>query len=393
MRVRAGERCRIAAAGSERKEWTMADTSVSYKCPNCEGPLNFAPGAGSVTCEYCGSKFTVQELEALYGAKEQKAAEAAEKKDAKWNAAAAGGMWSEEEAAMLRAYTCSSCGAEIVCDENTMATECCYCGNPTMLPGRFSGMLKPDYVIPFKKTKEEAVAALKKFYEGKKVLPDAFTENNRVEQIQAMYVPFWLFSSELEAFAVFDAQNESAVTSGKETITTTDIYRCYRNGKMSFYHVPVDGSVKMDDTYMESIEPFDYSEMVPFSSAYMTGFLADKYDVDAQTATERADDRMQLSAAGCLEETVTGYSSVSAKQCDVLKTSADVKYAMAPVWILTTRYENQPYTFMMNGQTGKFIGRLPVDKKKLYIRSLGPAVVALPLLYFAGKWLINMLFG
>ena len=164
----------------------MADTSVSYKCPNCGAPLQFSPKAKTVTCDYCDTKFDVQTLENLYVQKEARAAEADAARRVHWKTAEAGQDWSEDEAARLQTYTCSSCGAEIVCDENTMATECCYCGNPTLIPSRFSGMLKPDYIIPFQKTKEEAIAALKAFYQGRWLLPKAFTANHRVEAIQPM---------------------------------------------------------------------------------------------------------------------------------------------------------------------------------------------------------------
>ena len=129
----------------------MADTSVSYKCPHCGAPIQFKPEAQTVTCDYCGTKFDVAVLEGLYAKKEQLAAEADAARQAKWQTDKAGNEWSDEEAARLKGYTCSSCGAEIVCDENTMATECCYCGNPTLIPSRFSGMLRPDFIIPFKK--------------------------------------------------------------------------------------------------------------------------------------------------------------------------------------------------------------------------------------------------
>ena len=135
----------------------MADTSVSYKCLNCGGPLSFIPGKETVTCEYCDTEFKVSDLEAMYAKEQELAAKAQDAKEAKWKTDEAGSEWSVEEAQLMKAFTCSSCGAEIVCDENTMATECVYCGNPTMLPNRFEGMLKPDYIIPFKKTKEEAV--------------------------------------------------------------------------------------------------------------------------------------------------------------------------------------------------------------------------------------------
>ena len=365
----------------------MANTSVSYKCLCCGAPLSFLPGAEKVTCEYCGTELEIKTVEEMFAKKEAAAAQAQAAKEAKWDTAAAGNQWEKEEAEMMKAFTCSSCGAEIVSDGNTMATECCYCGNPTMLPSRFDGMLKPDFVIPFKKTKEEAVAALKKFYEGKKLLPDAFTANNRVEAIQGMYVPFWLFDADIDAQGMYKASRSTTVTTEDEIVTTTDYYNCERAGTMKFERIRVDGSEKMDDTFMESIEPFDYSEMVPFSSAYFTGYLADKYDVDAEAAVGRADERVNTSAKMCLASTVDGFDGVEpTDDCTVVKHDSAVHYAMVPVWILTTRYNNEPYTVMMNGQTGKVVGSLPIDYGKLRNYSLMAfaicAVIAFAILYF-----------
>ena len=269
----------------------MADTSVSYKCPNCSAPLSFLPGHDKVTCEYCGTEFEVKTIEEMFAKQEERAAQAEEAREAKWDTAHAGSEFTEDETAFLKSFTCSTCGAELVCDENTMATECCYCGNPTMIPSRFKGMLKPDYVIPFKKTKEEAVEALKKFYEGRRLLPNEFTANNRVEDIQPMYVPFWLFDSEVTASAAFKAENDVVFDTADSVITETSVYDVERVGTMKFERIPVDGSEKMDDAYMESIEPFDYSEMVPFTTAYLTGYLADKYDVSAERGRQRAPGR------------------------------------------------------------------------------------------------------
>ncbi len=408
----------------------MASTSVNYQCLNCQAPLTFIPGNDKVTCEYCGTEFEVATIEAMFAKKEEDAAAAQAAKEAKWDTRAAGGDWSEEEAEAMKAFTCSSCGAEIVSDGNTMATECCYCGNPTMLPSRFDGMLKPDYIIPFKKTKQEAVEALKAFYKDKPVLPDAFTANNRVEDIQGMYVPFWLFTSMIEASQNFNGTTEDVVTTDDAIITTTHHYRCERRGTMEFDRIPVDGSEKMDDEFMESIEPFDYSEMVPFSTAYLTGYLADKYDVDADAAVERADKRIETSANSCLARTVTGYhitgisdddddvdtgdldspkirayanahnmtwedvyDKVQSGELDldnqtlpstIIKTESSVHYAMVPVWILTTRYKDQPYTFMMNGQTGKVVGSLPIDEGKLQNKTIMTfAIVAVVLIALA----------
>lgn len=366
----------------------MASSSVAYKCPNCSAPLDFKPGTQKITCEYCGTELDAAAIEDLFKAKEAMAAEAAEKQDEKWDTAVAGGEWTAEEAEAFKSYTCESCGAEIVADGNTMATECCYCGHAVMLPSRFEGMLKPDYIIPFKKTKEDAKAALKAFCEDKWLLPSLFKSQNRIEAIQAIYVPFWLFDSEVNAYAHFRAEKVHIYESSDEEVTETSHYECLRSGSMAFARIPVDGSQKMDDTYMESIEPFDYSEMVPFSNAYMTGFLADKYDVDAEASVPRADKRVQQSALDVLRDTVEGYDSVSCTESDVKKQAGAVTYCMAPVWIVTTRYQDKPYTFMMNGQSGKVVGSLPYDMKKAVAYGLLAFAIILPIVYFAAKWLL-----
>ena len=366
----------------------MADNSVAYKCPNCSAPLDFKPGTQKITCEYCGTELDAAAIEELFRAKEAMAAEAADKEDKKWNTAVAGGEWSREEAEAFKAYVCESCGAQIVADGNTMATECCYCGHAVMLPHRFEGMLKPDYIIPFKKTKDDAKTALKAFCEDKWLLPSLFKSQNRIEAIQALYVPFWLFDSEVDAYAHFQAEKVHIYETSDEEITETSHYECLRSGNMAFARIPVDGSQKMDDTYMESIEPFDYSEMVPFSNAYMTGFLADKYDVDAEASVPRADKRVQQSAIDVLRDTVEGYDSVSCTEADVKKKDGAVAYCMVPVWIVTTRYQDKPYTFMMNGQTGKVVGSLPYDMKKAVAYGLAVFAVLLPIVYYAAKWLL-----
>ncbi len=360
----------------------MADTSVSYKCPNCGAPLSYIAGKKTVTCEYCGTEFEVAAIEEMFHAQNELAAKAEEAQQSKWDIAGAGENWLPAEISTLKALTCSSCGAELVCDENTMATECVYCGNPTMIPKRFDGKLKPDYVIPFKKNKADAVAALKKFYEGHRLLPDNFTANNRVEAIQPMYVPFWLFDSSITAQAEFKASRIKRYDSGSMFVTETQVYNCQRVAKMSFEKIPADGSKKMDDTYMESIEPFNYSELVPFSTAYLTGYLADKYDVTAESCAARADERVKNSALAVLQSSVQNFHQVEMTKAAIVKDVGKVIYALVPVWILTTRYQDKPYTFMMNGQTGKVVGSLPYDSGKAFKYSAVAAIVSMPVFYF-----------
>ena len=369
----------------------MPDTSVSYKCPKCGAPLTFLPGHNHVTCEFCDAKISIAEMDALYAQKEEQAARAAEKKEAQWNTENAGSAWDSAETVHMMIQTCSSCGAELVSDGNTMATECAYCGSPNMIPRRFDGMLRPDVIIPFKKTKEEAIAALTEFYKGKRLLPKEFRDENRVKEIQSMYVPFWLFDAHVSADANYRAERSSNRDTENETITETSYYRCERSGEMTFHGIPVDASVRMDDKYMDSIEPFDYKELVPFSAAYFTGHLADKYDVDVKESLPRADTRLRASVSWVLATTVKDYTRVSPDGTPLIrKEEGNVRYAMLPVWILTTNYKGKPYTFMMNGQTGKVVSSsLPRDKFKERYYPLVPAVLVFLIVCWIGQMILD----
>ena len=369
------------------EEKAMGDTSVSYKCPSCGAPLAYQPGKGDkITCEYCETEFTVEALDKLY-AHSREMADAAAKAQEKKAESQPANEWEFNEALDLKTMNCPSCGAEILCDENTMATQCCYCGNPALVPGRFSGGLKPDFVIPFAKTKEDAIASMKEFYKGKWLLPSNYAAESRLEKIQGMYVPFWLFDSSVNGYAEFKTTTSRTWDDGDNTIIETDHFRCIRQGTMDFHRVPVDGSERMDDTYMQSIEPYDYKDLTEFTTTYLAGYLADKYDVDSETAQQIADSRVETTTAEKLENTVTGYETVHLDSCQVIKEDGSIAYAMAPVWILSSKYNGKTYTFMMNGQTGNIVGSLPVDKKKGLLYGGIFALLTLPVTYYIGTFL------
>ena len=350
----------------------MAIQVTNYQCPACTGPLHFSGETGMLECDYCGSSYDVAEIEALYAQKDEKAAEAKQKADEKAERAAAdgddwdtSGMSSDwgDEANGIKAYTCPSCGAELLCEETTAATSCPYCGNPTVVPGQFSGMLKPDYILPFKLGKQDAINALKRHYRKKPLLPSTFSKANHLQEIKGVYVPFWMFDGSAEGSVRFHATQSYTHTSGDYEITTTDHYDVRRSGSISFSQIPVDASSKMPDDYMDSIEPYDYDDLKPFSSAYLPGYLADKYDVSVEDSRARADRRCEGSFVAAMEGTVEGYTSCSVREENIRLKRGKVQYALMPVWILNTKWEGKDYLFAMNGQTGKLVGNLPVSKK------------------------------
>ena len=354
----------------------MAAQVTNYQCPSCTGPLHFVGASGKLECDYCGSTYDVAEIEAFYAEKEEKAAAAqqsAEEKTAAERQAAEEGGWEMPDLSAdwgaegdgMKAYSCPSCGAELLCDATTAATSCPYCGNPSVIPGQFTGILKPDFVLPFKLSKEDAIKALKKHYLKKPLLPSTFSKANHLEEIKGVYVPFWMYDGEASGSAQFHATQVHTYTSGDYEITETSHYDVRRAGSIAFEKIPVDASSKMPDDYMDSIEPYDYAELRPFSTAYLPGFLADKYDVSVEDSRERADTRCAGSLLSALERTVSGYTTCNETSRDIHLKRGKVHYALLPVWILNTRWEGKDFLFAMNGQTGKLVGNLPVSTKRV----------------------------
>ena len=358
----------------------MASQITNYKCPACTAPLHFVGASGKLECDFCGSKYDVAEIEALYADKEAKAVEAAKQADAKaeqnrrkmadmeadgWDTSGLNSDWGKDADGM-KAYSCPSCGAELICDETTAATSCPYCGNPTVVPGQFSGALKPDYVIPFRLSKEDAVAALKNHYKGKPFLPKAFTNGNHIQELQGVYVPFWMFDGMAEGSADYEGLITHVYETGDTEVTETQHFDVRRGGSIAFEKVPVDASSKMPDDHMDSIEPYDYADLKPFSTAYLPGFLADKYDVSVADSRDRADSRCAASLEMALRRTADQYDVCIPLNQNIRLKRGKVHYALLPVWMLHTKWNGKDFLFAMNGQTGKLEGDLPTDMGKVW---------------------------
>ena len=363
----------------------MSVTVLEYKCPCCGGAIEFNAKLQKMKCPYCDTEF---ETEALQAYEEDKAVQ--EEDQLNWDTKA-GREWQDGEESTLSSYVCKSCGGELVCDENTAATSCPYCGNPIVLTGRISGTLKPDYVIPFRLDKKAAKEALRNYIKGKKMVPKLFKDENHLDEIKGIYVPFWLFDADAQAHIRYRATRIHTWADRNYTYTRTSHFAVIRDGEVGFRQVPVDGSSKMQDDLMESIEPFDFSRALDFETAYLAGYLADKYDVSADDSISRANDRIRKSTSDAFASTVHGYAAVTQEQASIKLNNSQAKYALYPVWLLNTSWNGKNYTFAMNGQTGKFVGDLPLDKKAFALWAGGIGAIAatvgfalLSLLWFLG---------
>ena len=359
-------------------------TLQEYKCPCCGGAIAFDSTLQKMKCPFCDTEFDMETLADYDSVLKNEASD-----DMSWESTA-GAEWQEGEADGLRSYVCKSCGGEIVGDENTAATSCPFCGNPVVMMGQFSGALKPDLVIPFKLDKKAAKAGLTKHLTGKRFLPKIFKDQNHIDEIKGIYVPFWLFDTDVDAQVRYRATKTRTWSDSDYNYTETSHFMVHRGGMVGFEHVPVDGSSKMADDLMESIEPYNFSEAMDFQTAYLAGYLADKYDVDAEESIERANQRVKRSTEEAFAKTVKGYSTVTAENSSVQFHGGKARYALYPVWLLNTTWNGNQYTFAMNGQTGKFVGDLPVDKAAASLWTIMLAAIFAAVTY-GGAWLLHLI--
>ena len=322
--------------------------ALDNKCPNCGGTVVYNPSLEKFKCNYCDGIFTLEDF-------------------SKHNNASSKNNNQKEEDISYDTYTCSDCGAEIITDSQTAATFCIYCGNTAILKNKLSGEFAPDFIIPFKKEKEEAITAFKSLSKGRPFVPKDFNDPNNIEKIKGIYIPFWLYDIFVDGSIVCDAHNVQSWRSGNTMYTKTSYYKLYRSGSMQYLKVPVDGSTRFDNAIMNSIEPFFYQDLIPYNHGYLAGFFAERYDVSIQDAFPDANTRCINTSKEILMNDCVGYGSKVITENKLSSKVTDKKYVLLPVWMVNVKYKDKLYIFAMNGQTGEFIGDIPLDKKKVIL--------------------------
>jgi len=354
-------------------------TIKSFKCPNCSASIPYDAESGQLKCGHCGTSYDIDKLKEFDENQEVKA------DSFEWN-------FDNVEKVNIEGkvtYVCPACGGQVVGDENMSATNCPYCGTPIVVGEQFEDMLKPEYIIPFKLKIDDAKKAYGDFLKKKTLLPNDFKINNIIDKLQGIYVPYWLFDGDVEGQARFRATRIRTHREGDYQVTETSHFLVYRDGKASFERVPVDASSKLDDSLLDTLEPFDYKDATSFDAAYLSSYLADKYDKDDKESVNKANMRIKNSLVNILASSVIGYNTVIPEGASVQFYNGVAHYALLPVYIFSTKYKGKVYQFAMNGQTGKFAGDLPMDKKKAFVYLtlifLGTFVVAFILMFLLNK--------
>lgn len=376
---------------------------MSYKCPNCGGGLTFDPKKQKLVCEYCLSEFTEEEMKRLEEEEAKKREEsegagvdAGAESGVGSGAGAAGGNGSDaagngsaSEGADPVVYICPSCGAEIVTDATTAATFCYYCHNPVVLSGRVSGEFLPDYVLPFAIEKKQAKEMFVSWIGKKKFVPESFYSKDQIEKLSGVYFPYYLYSCKVDGSIKAEAEKLRTWVAGNVRYTEHKQYEIERAGSLDVKNLTRNALSKSNRELVEGVLPYETEKMQPFQTGYLSGFMAEKRDMECESFNSDAEQEVKNYTIQNLTSSITGYNSVNVKNSNLNIRDAKWQYAMLPVWVMTYKHkeDGKMYYFAMNGQTGKICGKLPVDKGKLLKLFAGIFVPVFAFLMIGGWFL------
>ena len=384
---------------------------ISYKCPNCDGELIFDPATQNYKCEYCMSAFSQKELEEMKPAREAErraeseasepetkgteafgpeqqagdGAEAAKPEQQAGDGAEAAKPEQEEDAVV---YICPSCGAQIVTDSTTAATFCYYCHNPVVLSGRLSGEYLPDSVIPFAIDKKQTEQKFLEYVHTKKFIPRAFFRKQQIEKLSGIYFPYWVYECTMDGRMDAQGTNIRVWRSGDTEYTETKYYQIEREGKVELSNLSKNALKKANKKLAEGVFPYDMKKKKEFHMGYLSGFQAEKRDMEQESIRQEIDQEVKNYGKLLLRDTISGYSGVTVNSHNMKILEEKWSYVLLPVWTLTYKGKNgKLYYYSMNGQTGKVYGELPVDYKKICLLG-GIVALAVLVLFLIGGYLI-----
>jgi len=359
--------------------------ATSYKCPNWAANLVFDANQQKLTCSHCGTALSPKDAVKEFSKLNSEAMSQENARDEALKADDPGPSIEiredqeeiEESSGEDKAqyysdddsiqFVCGNCGAAVITDKNTTATFCAFCGSPTIIQERLVDARKPDYIIPFAISRENAIRHFLKWCGSGRLTPVDFVDSKNIQKITGLYVPFWLLSAdvdiEMKATGIMQISFEDEGVAAE--VIDSDYYSILRKGRITWKLVPYDSASHVEDELMRKISPLGYDKIVKFDMAYLSGFFADRYDVPWNKMERDLKNRIVKSIDRIFKDSTNQYAHVESVKDDSMIHPLRAKYAMIPVWFLTYRYAGKTYYFAMNGQTGKIAGEYPISVLKI----------------------------
>lgn len=317
-----------------------------YECPNCKGNLVFDIVSQDLHCSACDTHMDVYAF-----SKEEDAEESREYE--------------------VTVFTCPQCAGEIYSEDNTAAAFCTFCGGSTILDSRLTKEKRPQYILPFRKTKSDCKEAYLKRLKWAVFAPNNLKDPKHIDSFRGIYVPYWIYDMKLEGKLVLPGKTERR----KGDYIYTKHYDVKGDVDCRYEGISFDASSSFADDISRRIAPYKVAEMKPFTPSYLSGFYADVSDVDDAIYRGKAEDYAKNQAIQFIrkDKDLKKYScfdNIATVKNHMDMRSETATAVMFPVWFMSYRKDGRVAYATVNGQTGKVVADLPVDLGKYAIGSL-----------------------
>lgn len=299
---------------------------ISHNCPSCGDILNYNIESHNWTCNSCDCEYTIDELRDSLAKKEFK----------------------------RYGYVCENCGADIIALDDSVSTVCVYCNSPVIIREKMKGNNKPDYIVPFEHKKEDIIALFLSQKNKRGLCPNDYFSFKNIESVSGVYVPYWLYNCDAD----FSCEGETLDHKG-------DKVEIVRHATCKFERIPADAKTKLDNRYLNGIEPFDYKNIKPFEFSYLAGFNAERYDEEFDDAfDEQIKERIYESTLAKVSN-MDKYSFIYTNlEKTIFVRNVKVEYVLMPVWCIKIRYHGEIYTYYVNDQNMIISGTYPMSVPK-----------------------------
>ena len=326
---------------------------MAKNCPGCGAPMEYDPGFDSLVCTSCGNIIDPKDLpdaDDFYYSNDDPTdiSETLSDMDE-----LTGEMYD------CQIYKCSQCGGEVIVSGTEISTRCVYCGSTAVVFSRVDKANRPDWIVPFSIEKETAIKNLSEKLNQGRFIPKQFKEISP-ECVRGIYIPYFTYDG-----TITDTQNHKV-----GFIEKTYIF----DGEAEFTDLLVESCQAINDRYSALLEPYDMRKAVDFDTSYLMGFYSNIQDIPPRKAAGTADMKARMLFHTRMRDLSpkSPFKDIHSMPKINLKRTG---YVLLPAWFITLNPNGTPYTFLVNGQTGKVVGTVPWNKALFALLLIGSCLL------------------
>ncbi|MBA3663193.1 MAG: hypothetical protein H0W61_03165 [Bacteroidetes bacterium] len=341
----------------------VAETANTIKCKNCGANLKFAPGAHSLSCEYCNAKNEIQVEQTVII--ENDFATFLEQ-----NAGAA-------EQQSISTVKCGCCGASTTLAPNVTSSNCPYCDTPQVIKdASTSSIIKPKYLLPFKIERNSAKSEFVKWVGSLWFAPSKLKgyAQQSAEKLRGVYMPYWTYDtntdssySGLRGDYYYETQSYRDSEGNTQTREVQRTAWSPASGSVNntFDDILVCASNSLPEKLVTELEPWDLPELVSYNDQFLAGFITESYQTQLKEGFEIAKGRMRPVIETSVKSDIGGdVQQVHSVSTDY--TEIKFKHILLPLWISAYRFNEKVYRFTVNARTGEVQGERPYSAAKIF---------------------------